>query len=152
MGRKTKQNRITSPELIARINPKNARLTEDFLDYLRSTGKAETTVRAYESDLAIFFVWALQFADNKYFPEISKRDIVAFQNWLLRENKNSPARVRRIKSTLSSLPDSVIQSIVGWSSADMLRIYVDIDQEEEIGKYFSDGKIIGRKAAEIADL
>ncbi len=96
---------------MTQINPQNARLTEDFLDYLRSTGKAETTVRAYESDLAIFFVWALRFADNKYFPEISKRDIVAFQNWLLRENKNSPARVRRLKSTLSSL-SSYIEAIM----------------------------------------
>lgn len=103
MGRKTKQNKITSPELIAQINPKNIRLMNDFLDYLRSVGKAESTVKAYTSDLYIFFVWALQNADNKYFPEISKRDIVAYQNWLLRNNENSPARVRRLKATLPSL-------------------------------------------------
>ena len=47
MGRKTKQNKITSPELIAQINPKNIRLMNDFLDYLRSVGKAESTVKAY---------------------------------------------------------------------------------------------------------
>ncbi len=103
MGRKTKQNKITSPELISQINPKNIRLMNDFLDYLRSVGKAESTVKAYTSDLYIFFVWALQNADNKYFPEISKRDIVAYQNWLMRDNENSPARVRRLKATLSSL-------------------------------------------------
>ena len=51
MGRKTKQNKITSPELIAQINPKNIRLMNDFLDYLRSVGKAESTVKAYTSDL-----------------------------------------------------------------------------------------------------
>lgn len=107
MGRKTKQNRITSPELIAQINPKNIRLMEDFLEYLRSVGKAESTVKAYTSDLYIFFVWALQHASNKYFPEISKRDIVAYQNWLLRSNENSPARVRRLKSTLSSLSNYI---------------------------------------------
>lgn len=39
MGRKTKQNKITSPELIAQINPKNIRLMNDFLEYLRSIGK-----------------------------------------------------------------------------------------------------------------
>ena len=59
MGRKTKQNKITSPELIAQINPKNIRLMNDFLDYLRSVGKAESTVKAYTSDLYIFFVWVL---------------------------------------------------------------------------------------------
>ncbi len=64
-------------------------------------------MKAYENDLHIFFVWALQNADNKYFPEISKRDIVAYQNWLLRQNENSPARVRRLKSTLSSLSNYI---------------------------------------------
>ncbi len=107
MGRKTKINKITSPALIAQINPKNARLMNDFLDYLRSVGKAESTVKAYTSDLYIFFVWVLQNADNKYFPEISKRDIVAYQNWLLRDNENSPARVRRLKATLSSLSNYI---------------------------------------------
>lgn len=107
MGRKTKQNKITSPELIAQINPKNIRLMSDFLDYLRSVGKAESTVKAYTSDLYIFFVWVLQNADNKYFPEVSKRDIVAYQNWLLRDNENSPARVRRLKATLSSLSNYI---------------------------------------------
>lgn len=79
----------------------------DFLDYLRSVGKAESTVKAYANDLCIFFVWVLQNADNKYFPEISKRDIVSYQNWLLRSNENSPARVRRLKATLSSLSNYI---------------------------------------------
>ena len=107
MGRKTKQNKITSPDLIAQINPKNKRLMKDFLDYLRSVGKAETTIKAYTSDLNIFFVWALQNADNKYFPEITKRDIVAYQNYLMQDNENSPARVRRLKATLSSLSNYI---------------------------------------------
>lgn len=53
MGRKTRQNKITSPELIAQINPKNIRLMNDFLEYLRSIGKADSTVNAYTSDLSI---------------------------------------------------------------------------------------------------
>ena len=64
MGRKTKQNKITNPELIAQTDPKNKRLMKDFLNYLRSVGKAETTIKAYTSDLNIFFVWALQNTDN----------------------------------------------------------------------------------------
>lgn len=107
MGRKTRQNKITSPDLIEQINPKNKRLMKDFLDYLRSVGKAETTIKAYTSDLNIFFVWALQNADNKYFPEITKRDIVAYQNYLMQDNENSPARVRRLKATLSSLSNYI---------------------------------------------
>lgn len=111
MGRKTKQNKITSPELIAQVNPENLRLMEDFLEYLKSTGRSEGTIKGYRNDCLIFFVWALQNAKNKYFPEISKRDIVAYQNWLISNNENSPARVRRIKSTLSSL-SNYIESIL----------------------------------------
>ena len=38
MGRKTKQNHLTSPELLEQVNPENLRLLDDFLDYLKSTG------------------------------------------------------------------------------------------------------------------
>lgn len=125
MGRKTKQNKITSPELIAQINPKNKRLMKDFLDYLRSVGKAETTIKAYTSDLNIFFVWALQNTDNKHFPEIAKR---------------------------ANLPDSAIKTIIGWEGLEMLKIYKDIDGEEEIGKFFKDGEIVGAEQSNLSDL
>lgn len=107
MGRKTKQNRITSPELIAQINPKSQRLARDFLVYLRSMNRSENTIEAYESDLNIFLVWVLQNADNKFFVDLSKRDLVAYQDWLLNTNENSPARVRRLKAVISSLSNYV---------------------------------------------
>lgn len=111
MGRKTKQNKITSPELIAQVNPENLRLMDDFLEYLKSTGRSDGTIKGYRNDCLIFFVWVLQNAKNKYFPEISKRDIVSYQNWLISNNENSPARVRRLKSALSSL-SNYIESIL----------------------------------------
>lgn len=107
MARKTKQNKITSPELLAQVNPENLRLMEDYLTYLRSIQRAETTIRGYRNDLEIFWVWCLQHANNKFFVDVSKRDIVAYQNWLLTQNENSPARIRRLKSTLSSLSNYV---------------------------------------------
>ena len=103
MPRKTKMNSITSPELIKNISAENTRIREDYLSYLKSTQKSNGTIYCYENDLNIFFVWNLQFNNNKSFIKISKRDIVSFQNWLINENGNSPARVRRIKATLSSL-------------------------------------------------
>ena len=66
MGRKTKHNKITSPELISQINAQNIHLMDDFLEYMRSVGKAESTIKAYTNDLYIFFVWVLQNANNKY--------------------------------------------------------------------------------------
>lgn len=107
MPRKTKQNNITSPELITQINPDNMRLMKDFLNYLKSIQRSEGTRAGYESDLLIFFVWLLQNAGNKDFTKVTKRDIVSFQGWLVNENENSPARVRRIKSAISSLSNFV---------------------------------------------
>jgi integrase len=107
MGRPTKQNKITSPELLDKINPENKRLLDDFLTYLKSIQRSDTTILSYKNDLEIFFVWNLLNNNNKEFVKISKRDIIAYQNWLINTNGNSPARVRRLKSTLSSLSNFI---------------------------------------------
>lgn len=107
MSRKTKMNSITSPELVAQINPDNIRLKNDFLDYLKSIQRSPGTISGYSNDLDIFFVWVLQHARNKPFTEITKRDLVAYQNWLINENQNSSSRVRRLKSAISSLSNFV---------------------------------------------
>ena len=107
MSRKTIINSITSPALIAQINPDNARLKDDFLEYLKSVQRSPGTIAGYRNDLEIFFVWVLQNAKNKFFVDVSKRDLVAFQNWMINENKNSPSRVRRIKAAISSLSNFV---------------------------------------------
>lgn len=107
MGRKIQQNKITTPELLAQVNPENTRLLEDFLVYLRSTQRSESTIHGYRNDAEIAFVWGLLHNGNKFFVDWSKRDIVSFQNWMLNENKNSPARVRRIKSVLSSMSNYI---------------------------------------------
>lgn len=107
MSRKTVINSITSPELIAQINPDNARLKDDFLEYLKSVQRSPGTIAGYRNDLEIFFVWVMQNAKNKFFVDVSKRDLVAFQNWMINENKNSPSRVRRIKAAISSLSNFV---------------------------------------------
>lgn len=107
MSRKTKQNNITSPELIAQINPENIRLIEDYMTYLKSIQRSENTLKGYLNDLHIFMVWNLQNNKNKLFTELSKRDVISYQNWLLNNNQNSPARIRRLKSTLSSLSNYI---------------------------------------------
>lgn len=107
MSRKTVINSITSPELIAQVNPDNARLKDDFLEYLKSVQRSPGTIAGYRNDLEIFFVWVMQNAKNKFFVDVSKRDLVAFQNWMINENKNSPSRVRRIKAAISSLSNFV---------------------------------------------
>lgn len=108
MPRKTKMNDITSPDLIDQINPKNKSLVRDFINYLKSAQRSNSTIQSYQNDLDIAMVWCLKNNDNKFFVDWSKRNVVAFQNWLVDENKNSPARVKRLKSTLSSLSNYVM--------------------------------------------
>lgn len=103
MGRKTKMNNITSPELIAQVNPENIELLNDFVDYLKSVQRSPTTIEAYKSDIMIAFVWCLQHNGNTFFVNWTKRQISKYQNWLINENGNSPARVRRLKASLSSM-------------------------------------------------
>ena len=59
MARSTVYNQITSPEKIAQINSENKALIDDFLDYLESVGRAETTIKNYRADLLIFFCWSI---------------------------------------------------------------------------------------------
>lgn len=117
MPRKTKYNNLTSPELLDQVNNENKRLKRSFLSYLRSTEHSEGTINGYSHDIDIWCVWNLQYNDNKSFTKFRKRELVEFQSWLLHDNGNSPARVRRIKSTLSS-----------WSN--MIEAIMDDDYED----------------------
>lgn len=107
MGRKTKHNKITTPELIAQINPENRDLINDFLEYCRTIDRSPSTINAYKSDLDILFVWCLTDLNNKFFIDWKKRDVQKLQNWLLNNNENSPARVKRLKAVLSSMSNYV---------------------------------------------
>lgn len=107
MGRKTQQNSITSEELLKQVNPQNLRLKKDYINYLESVQRSEKTINSYSNDLDIFFVWNLQNNSNKFFIDLSKRDVISYQNYLANVNKNSPARIRRLKATLSSLSNYI---------------------------------------------
>lgn len=107
MARKTQMNSITSPELLAQVCEDNKSLLNDFLDYLRSVQRSETTIAGYKSDIEIAWVWCLENIGNKPFVNWTKRNVVAYQNWLITNNDNSPARVRRLKAALSSLSNFI---------------------------------------------
>lgn len=67
MPRKTKQNEITSPELLNQVNPDNVRLKQDFIAYLQSVQRSPKTIAGYSNDIDIFWVWNLQNNGNKFF-------------------------------------------------------------------------------------
>ena len=102
MPRKTSRVKITSPEKLAKVNPANMRLKRDFLLYLKSVQRSEGTIAGYDSDLNIIFCYIYDELGNKEFQKLTKRDLIALQNWMV-ECKMSSARIRRIKAAISSL-------------------------------------------------
>lgn len=107
MGRGNVYNQITSPEKLALVNAENKQLVEDFIDYLASAKKSSATLYNYKADLNIFFCWVLENLDNKRFVEITKRDIVRFQNHALNQWQWSSNRLRTVKAAVSSLGNFV---------------------------------------------
>lgn len=107
MARSTVYNQITTPELIEQINEENITLMNDFLDYLNSIDRSLRTIESYRSDLYIFFVWNLQENNNKYFVNLTKREIAKFQSHTLNVWGWSPNRIRRVKSVLSSMSNYI---------------------------------------------
>lgn len=107
MPRKTKQNSITSTDILEQLNKSNMRLKKDFLSYLQSIQRSPKTIAGYSNDLDIVLTWNYLYNGDKDFVKISKRDWAAFQNWLINENGNSPSRVRRLKASISSLSNYI---------------------------------------------
>lgn len=53
----------------------------------------------------------------------------------------------------AGIPDSVITQIVGWESADMCKIYTDIEADEQIAMYFNeDGEIDTSRSMSLKDM
>ena len=105
-GRTTVYNKLTSPELIKKINPNNKALIDDYLSHisgLRSPG----TIKEYRSDLRIFACYILQYLDNKDFTAISKREFSRFQSYGMNDLGWSSDRLRRVKSVISSLSNFI---------------------------------------------
>lgn len=108
-GRSTVYNHITSMDKLAKVNPENLILEEDFVEYLKSTDKARGTIKQYRANLRVFWCWNLEFNDNIFFVELKKRQLTKFQNHAINEWGWSPRRVRTVKATLSSLSNFIVR-------------------------------------------
>jgi len=111
MPRKTVQHTYYSEEKWRLVNPFNKKLMDDFLRYCRSTDKSPDTIESYTSNLRIFFLWMLDYADNRDFVEIEKIDIMNWQDWMITEQGLSSNRVRQLKSTISSLSNYIVDML-----------------------------------------
>lgn len=110
-GRTTVYNNITSPEKMSQVNPDNLELEKDFLEYLSSIDRSKGTLKQYQANLHIFWCWNLENNKNKFFVDLTKREIAKFQNHAINTWGWSPKRTRTVKATLSSL-SNFIESIL----------------------------------------
>lgn len=96
----------TTQEEINKILPENKELSEDFINYLETTDHSPKSIVVYKNNLNIFFVYLMNKEKNIDFVKVKKRHILNFQNYMVKNNL-SPARIRNIKSSLSSLSNFI---------------------------------------------
>lgn len=106
-GRSTVYNQITSEEKLKQVNPDNIELGNDFIEYLESIDRAKGTIKQYKANLNIFWCWNLEFNKNKFFIDLTKREISKFQNHAMNVWKWSPKRIRTVKAAISSLSNYI---------------------------------------------
>ena len=106
MARKTNKVLNTTDEEISKILPENIELMEEFLEYLETVDRSQESIRIYRNNLEIFFTYCLRHLKNKDFVNIKKRDIMNFQNFMVKNGLGS-SRIKNIKSTLSSLSNFI---------------------------------------------
>lgn len=106
-GRSTVYNSITSKEKLDKVNDDNISLEEDFLEYLASTDKSKGTITQYRANLHVFWCWNLEYNKNKFFVDLTKRELAKFQSHAIKEWGWSARRVRTVKATLSSLSNYI---------------------------------------------
>lgn len=105
--RGTVYNNIATEENLAKVNPDNLKLLDEWVMYLTAASRSPQTIYNYISDIRFFFVYLLQRCDNKFFGDIVSRDIVFFQTWCMNDLKLSNNRIRRLKDVVSSFSNYV---------------------------------------------
>lgn len=106
-GRTTVYNDITSEDKLKQVNRENIELENDFLEYLTSIDRSKGTIKQYKANLHVFWCWNLEFNNNKFFVELTKREISKFQSHAINVWQWSPKRIRTVKATISSLSNYI---------------------------------------------
>lgn len=107
MARSTVYNEIVTAEKLKEVNSDNRDLLIEFVEYLESIDRSKETIKNYISDIKICFCWSLEYNKNKFFVDFTKRDIMKYQNYLLNTLNLSPNRIRRLRSSISSLSNFI---------------------------------------------
>lgn len=97
---------IVTDELLAKVDPRNKKLQEQFLK-IKGTTSSEITIKNYSSDLDIFFCWNVLENDNKFFVDIRKLDFSNFFVFATETLQWKSARFGRERATLSSFSNFI---------------------------------------------
>lgn len=143
-GRSTVYNQITSEEKLKQVNPENIDLANDFIEYLESIDRSKGTIKQYKANLNIFWCWNLDFNKNKFFVDLTKREISKFQSYAMNTWGWSPKRIRTVKAVISSL-SNYIENILddeydGYKSI-VRKIESPADTAVRVKTVFSDSEL-----------
>jgi len=105
--RKTVYNNLVSEDVWERVNEENKELMEEYLTYLSSVGRSKETIKQYTNNLKIFFCWYVKGGKNKFFVDVTKRELMKYQGFLSNVCGMGSKRVRSLKSVLSSLSNYI---------------------------------------------
>lgn len=106
-GRTTVYNDLTSDEKLSKVNPDNLMLHDDFIAYLRAVDKSPETIYQYDRNLKVFWCWNMEKNRNKFFVDVTIRELTRFQGTAISEWKWGSARLRTVKASLSSLSNYI---------------------------------------------
>lgn len=85
------------------VRQSNKALMNKFLTFLRSKGRKDRTLKEYENALKIFFIWNMNYNDNKDFINLAKDDFLRFRMYGYNEVKWSASREYVFESIFASL-------------------------------------------------
>lgn len=106
-GRKTVYNNIVTNEDWEQVCEHNKDLVEEFNQYNKSVDRSPQTIKQYNYQLRIFFIWNLKYNKNKPFYKVKKRDFIKYFGWVSEELGASPNRIASLRAVLSSLSNYI---------------------------------------------
>ena len=132
MDRTMNYHSYDATEAWEHVNPHNKEIVKFFMENLGASGRSKKTIEKYTHNLKLFFQWVLIERNNKPFYEIKKRDYSGWFNYLVNKQNLSPARVRVLRSTVSSL-SNFCENILAEDD--------DFETIKEYDHYIANGKV-----------
>ena len=95
-------NRFDTTEKWDQVNKYNKELLEDFKLELRAEGKSDKTIKIYEHNIKVLFVYILEELENVKVSKLKKKHFRNYVLWL-KDKGLSVSRINNLKSAASSM-------------------------------------------------